>query len=309
MAPTPDGGTKLPTVTRTLPKEFSAKSEAGVHGSGWPLAIVGNRDGATMVFVPGGTFTMGNDAGPAAEAPAHQVRLSSYYIDQHEVTVRQFGLFLKETHYHGQPAHNWSEDTKHNTSESCPMVMVTARDAQAYAEWALKQLPTEAQWEMAARATDGRLFPSGPEPIKYSKPRAPRQAEPVMSYPEDISPYGAYDMAGNVWEWTKDWYDSKYYQKFSGQPIDNPTGPGTKPRSLELVVKGGAKNGSASFRERMALDRRLPYIGFRCVLTVQEQASLINSAPGAPGPSQPAPAPGQPANPPAENNQSVPVPF
>ena len=105
------------------------------------------------------------------------------------------------------------------------MVMVNARDAQAYADWALKQLPTEAQWEMAARGTDGRLFPSGPEPIKYSKPRAARQAEPVMSYPEDVSPYGVYDMAGNVWEWTKDWYDSKYYRQLSGQPIDNPTGP------------------------------------------------------------------------------------
>ena len=290
MTPAPVGGPRIPTVTRTLPEGFSAKSEAGVHGSGWPLAIVGKRDGGPMVFVPGGTFTMGNDDGPATEAPAHKVRLSSYYIDQHEVTVRQFGLFLKEMHYHGQPPHNWSDDAKQNTSESSPMVMVNARDAQAYAEWALKQLPTEAQWEMAARATDGRLFPSGPEPIKYSKPRAPRQAEPVMSYPEDVSPYGAYDMAGNVWEWTKDWYDSKYYRQLFGQPIDNPTGPSAKPRSLQLVVKGGAKNGSASFREGIALDERLPYIGFRCVLPVQEQASLINPAPGGPAPSQPAPA-------------------
>jgi sulfatase modifying factor 1 len=309
MAPAPVGGTKTPTVLRPLPEGFSAKSEAGVHSSGWPLAIVGKRDGGTMVFVPGGTFTMGNDDGPTAEAPAHKVRLSSYYIDQHEVTVRQFGLFLKETHYHGQPPHSWSEDVKQITSDSSPMVMVNARDAQAYAEWASKQLPTEAQWEMAARATDGRLFPSGPEPIKYSKPRAPRQAEPVMSYPEDVSPYGAYDMAGNVWEWTKDWYDSKYYRQLFGQPIDNPTGPSVKPRSLQLVVKGGAKNGSASFREGMALDKRLSYIGFRCVLPVQEQASLVNPAPGAPGPSQPASAPGQPTNPPAGQNQSVPVPF
>jgi formylglycine-generating enzyme required for sulfatase activity len=310
MAPTAVGGTKSPTVTRTLSEGFSAKSDAGVHSSGWPLAIVGKRDGGTMVFVPGGTFTMGNDDGPPQEAPAHQVRLSSYYIDQHEVTVRQFGLFLKETHYHGSPPHNWSEDAKgKNTSDSSPMVMVNARDAQAYADWALKQLPTEAQWEMAARATDGRLFPSGPEPIKYSKPRAPRQAEPVMSYPEDVSPYGAYDMAGNVWEWTKDWYDSKYYRQLSGQPSDNPTGPSAKPRSLQLVVKGGAKNGSASFREGMVLDKRFSYVGFRCVLPAHEQASLINPAPGAPAPSQPAPASGQPANPPAGQSQSVPVPF
>jgi sulfatase modifying factor 1 len=309
MAPAPVGGTKIPTALRTLPEGFSAKSEAGVHSSGWPLAIVGKRDGGTMVFVPGGTFTMGNDDGPPAEAPAHKVRLSAYYIDQHEVTIRQFRLFLKESHYRGQPPHNWSEDAKQNTSESSPMVMVNARDAQAYADWALKQLPTEAQWELAARATDGRLFPSGPEPIKYSKPRAARQAEPVMSYPEDVSPYGAYDMAGNVWEWTKDWYDSKYYRQLFGQPIDNPTGPSAKPRSLQLVIKGGAKNGSASFREGMALDKRLSYLGFRCVVPAQEQASPINPAPGAPAPSQPAAAPGQPANPPDAKSQAVPVPF
>jgi formylglycine-generating enzyme required for sulfatase activity len=309
MAPTTDSGTKIPTVVRMLPEGFVAKSEAGVHSSGWPLAIVGKRDGAPMVFVPGGTFTMGNDDGPTPEAPAHKVRLSSYYIDQHEVTVRQFGLFLKETHHHSLPPHNWSEDSKHMTSESSPMVMVNAKDAQAYADWAHKQLPTEAQWEMAARATDGRLFPSGPDPIKYSKPRAVRQIDPVMSYPEDVSPYGAYDMAGNVWEWTKDWYDSKFYRQLSGQPIDNPTGPSTKPRSLQLVVKGGAKNGSASFRDGLVFDKRYTYVGFRCVLPVQEQATLVNPAPGAPGPAQQAPAPGQQANPPAGNSQAVPVPF
>jgi sulfatase modifying factor 1 len=181
MAPGPVGGSKVPAVLRPLPEGFSAKSEAEVHSSGWPLAIVSKRDGSTMVFVPGGTFTMGNDDGPPSEAPAHKVRLSSYYIDQHEVTVRQFGLFLKETHYHGQPPHTWSEDAKQNNSESSPMVMVNARDAQAYADWALKQLPSEAQWEMAARATDGRLFPSGSEPIKYSKPRTARHAYSVMS--------------------------------------------------------------------------------------------------------------------------------
>ena len=106
---------------------------------------------------------MGNDDGQPAEGPAHKVRMSPYYIDQHEVTVRQFRLFLAETHYRGKPAsyRQWSEDFRQNPSESLPMVMVNARDAQAYADWALKKLPTEAQWEMAARSTDGRLYPLG----------------------------------------------------------------------------------------------------------------------------------------------------
>ena len=79
-------------------------SMSGIHESGWPLVIVGDRDGAPMVLVPGGTFSMGNNEGQPAEAPAHQVRLSTYYIDQHEVTNRQFRIFLGESHYHGQPA-------------------------------------------------------------------------------------------------------------------------------------------------------------------------------------------------------------
>ena len=128
---------RTPAAVRNLPTGFTAKADAGVHSSGWPLVIVGNRDGAPMMLVPGGTFTMGNDDGSAAEGPAHKVLLSTYYIDQHEVTVRQFRLFLAETHYRGQPAHtgSWSEDFRKSTSESAPMVMVNGRDAWAYADW------------------------------------------------------------------------------------------------------------------------------------------------------------------------------
>jgi formylglycine-generating enzyme required for sulfatase activity len=307
MATTPDGPARVSQAPRALPPGFSAKADAGVHGSGWPLAIVGDRDGVTMVFVPGGTFLMGNDNGQPPEAPAHQVRLSPYYIDQHEVTVRQFGLFLKETDYRGRPPHNWSDVHHQNASEAMPMVMVNAHDALAYAEWAQKRLPTEAQWELAARSTDGRLFPWGPEPINYARPRAPRQVDPVMTFPEDVSAYGVYDLAGNVWEWTKDWYDSKYYRQLPAQPVDNPTGPSTKPRSLQLVVKGGGKNGGASAREGIALEKRLGYVGFRCVLPVERQGGPILPPSGAPA----APVPGQPpaSPPPAGNSQGVPVPF
>ena len=218
-----------------------------MHSSGWPLVIVGDRDGAPMVFVPGGTFTMGNDGGQPAEGPAHKVRMASYYIDQHEVTVRQFRLFLSEVHYRGQPPHSWSEDFRQNpsASESLPMVMVNARDAQAYADWALKKLPTEAQWELAARSTDGRLYPWGTEPSKLTRPAGASQIGPVMAVPADVSPYGAFDMGGNALEWTRDWYDSKSYRQLPLEGVTNPTGPSTKPRSLELTVKGDRKSGSA----------------------------------------------------------------
>jgi len=303
-----DVGNRAPLKARPLPPGFTPKTEAGIHPSGWPLAIVGDRDGATMVFVPGGTFTRGNDNGPPLESPAHKVRLSPYYIDQHEVTAGQFRLFLKETRYRGQPPHSWSEDFKKDPSDSIPMVMVSARDAQAYADWAQKKLPTEAQWEMAARGTDGRLFPSGPDPISYSRPRATRQLEPVKSFPEDVSPYGVFDMAGNAVEWTADWYDQKAYRQIFNQPVDNPTGPAAKPKSNQLVIKGGAKNGSASYREGMAFDKRLSYVGFRCVLPVTDTAApVIPGVPPAPPPGAP---PGTPATPPPGGQTQVPAqPF
>jgi len=308
MANSPDQSAKVPVTARPLPPGFTARTEAGIHASGWPLAIVGDRDGATMVFVPGGVFTMGNDNGPSQEAPAHQVRLSPYYVDQHEVTAGQFRLFLKETRHRGQPPHSWSEDFKKDPSDAIPMTMVSARDAQAYAEWAHKKLPTEAQWEMAARSTDGRLFPSGPDPISYSRPRPTRQIEPVKSFPEDVSPYGVYDMAGNVAEWTGDWYDQKAYRQIFNQPVDNPTGPAARPRSNQLVIKGGAKNGSASYREGMAFDKRLSYVGFRCVLPVTDTAApVIPGVPPAPPPGAP---PGTPATPPPGGQTQVPAqPF
>ncbi len=263
--------------------------------------IVGDRDGAPMVFVPGGTFTMGNDSGQPAEGPAHKVQMSPYYIDQHEVTVRQFRLFLAETHYRGQPPHSWSEDFRQNPSESLPMVMVNARDAQAYADWALKKLPTEAQWEMAARSTDGRLYPWGSEPSKTTRPPGASQVGPVMAVPTDVSPYGVFDMGGNALEWTKDWYDSKYYRQLPLEGVSNPAGPSAKPRSLELVVKGDRKSGSASTRQGIMLEKRLTYVSFRCVLPVAEQGGAVNAVPGAPGQ---APAPGAPGQQPGASSQA-----
>jgi formylglycine-generating enzyme required for sulfatase activity len=310
MAPVPDVGHKAPTPVRSLPEGFSAGDGTAVDGSGWPLTIAGKRDGAPMVLVPGGTFTLGNDYGPTSEGPAHKVRLSAYYIDQHEVTEGQFRLFLKETNYPGKPPRKWSENPRENLSESTPMpmVMVNARDAQAYAEWAAKQLPTEAQWEAAARSTDGRLFPWGPEPITQEKPRPAHQAFPVKSYQQDRSPYGVYDMAGNVLEWTRDWYDSKYYHQLAGTPVDNPAGPSAKPRSGQLVVKGGAKNGNVSYREPIAPDKRLTYVGFRCVLPVEAPGAGVS--PLSPAPELPAaPLPGQPAGNRPRGGGDSPVPF
>lgn len=260
-------------VARVLPQGFRARPEAGVHTSGWPLEIVGERDGATLVLVPGDRFIQGRDDGRPEERPAHAVRLSTFYVDQHEVTARQFAAF--------RPASGGGDDR--------PCVSVPLNDARAYAQWAGKSLPTEAQWEMAARATDARIHPWGNAVAAWERKRAPKQIDPVMSFPSDLSPYGAFDLAGNAWEWTSDWFDTKYYGMLKGQDVANPTGPirgvGRLP---EVVIKGGSTNWDGSWRSGMKPDAKLPYLGFRCVLNV-DGAAPMGASPVVPG-AAPAPA-------------------
>ncbi len=286
-------------TARPVPSGFQADVQAGVHPSGWPLVIIGDRDGAPMVLVPGGTFTMGNNDGQPAERPAHEVRLSTYYIDQHEVTNRQFRIFLREAHYRGQPLPGkWLSDEKARAEpETRPVVHVSFHDANAYAGWAGKQLPSEAQWEMAARSIESRMHPWGNDPARWSRPRSARQVDDVMTFPEDVSAYGVFDMAGNVQEWTNDWFDSKYFQQVAKAAVDNPTGPTTRPRSKDLpvVVKGGSKSWTLSYREGIPYEKRLPYIGFRCVLSVESHtaAQPTGASPAQPPGTPPANAPGQ----------------
>jgi hypothetical protein len=291
-APSSVANAGVAVTSRALPAGFQANTDAGTHESGWPLVIVGDRDGSPMVLVPGGTLTMGNNDGQPAESPEHQVRLSTYYIDQHEVTNRQFRIFLNETHYHGQPSGKWLTDQKaRQEPENVPVSHVNFHDAEAFATWAGKAIPTEAQWELAARSGDGRRNPWGDEPPKWSKQRVFRQIDPVMSFPEDRSPYGAFDMAGNVQEWTRDWFDSRYYHHFTRSIADNPTGPkpSSRSRTPQHSVRGASKTFSVTYREGIPADRRLPYLGFRCVLVVEPQgAAPAIGTPAAPPPGAPA---------------------
>ena len=287
-------------AARPLPAGFKARPEAGVHATGWPLEIVGDRDGATMVLVPGGTFTMGRDDGPPAEAPAHQVQLGTYYIDQHEVTARQYARFQQESGKKFDGKSVARDNGSPEPSENQPVVKITAREALEYARWAGKGLPTEAQWEMAARTPDGRIHPWGPDSPNWQRPRASKQIDPVMSFPADLSPYGAYDLAGNAWEWTMDWYDPTYFQQFKTGIANNPIGPiQSKAKPPQVTVKGGSRQWQSAWREGVKVDARLAYVGFRCALTVDAQTGQ------APGETSPSPAPPG-ANPAGANNGLVP---
>ncbi len=283
----PTNTVKVPTTPagpapKPLPAGFHARTEAGLHASGWPNQVVSDRDGATMVLIPAGTYVQGRDDGAPEEAPEHKVTLGAYYIDQHEATVRQFHFYLKETggKVPAPRAAAKGEAAPPADAEELPVVNITAREAKAYCDWAGKRLPTEAQWEAAARTPDGRAHPWGANPADWSRPRVPRQIDPVMSFPLDQSPYGVFDLAGNAWEYTKDWYDPHYYRDLKGQLPPDPTGPATsRSRPPQVVVKGTSKTWSASAREGIKVDGKFPYVGFRGVLPLETPQAT--AAPGA----------------------------
>ncbi|MFO0956196.1 MAG: SUMF1/EgtB/PvdO family nonheme iron enzyme [Isosphaeraceae bacterium] len=281
--PAPAGSTlaRGDVPARTLPPGFLADPGAGVHASGWPIAIVSERDGARMMLVPASAGTIGRDDGPSVERPSRQVKLSAYYLDQHEVTQAQYDRFRGETGRKAPPIDKGADPGSASNPDR-PVVMVNFDDALAYAAWAGKALPTEAQWELAGRTPDGRIHPWGPGPAPWESGRPPRQVGPVFSYPGDMSPYGIFDLAGNAWEWTADWYDAKAYGRLPNDAAD-PAGPNaSSSRPPERTIRGGSKDWLATWRTGERPDRRLPYLGFRCALNVEgtPQAAGPGSAPG-----------------------------
>lgn len=196
------------------------------------------KDGAPMVLIPAGPFLMGvpkwaRDGG-RDEYPNHEVDLPDYYMDKYEVTNGRYLEFIRQTG-HRAPKHPrdadkdlWQDGLMPESIDPLPVINVDWFDAKAYCEWAGKRLPTEAEWEKAGKGTDDRRFPWGDvEPTHKhlnfnQKWRGEKTLVPVGIYEPGKSPYGLYDMAGNVWEWVADWYDPTYYQK---SPRYNPQGP------------------------------------------------------------------------------------
>ena len=216
-----------------------------------------------MIWIPGGTFMMGSKDGDDDEKPVHEVTVDGFYMDQYEVTVGQFKVFCKATDREmpGQP--EWNKDNH-------PAVNVSWNDAAAYAQWADKHLPTEAEWEYAARGgLEGKSYPCGDfishdDANYYGTGGKDRWSgtSPVGSF--SANPYGLYDMAGNVWEWCSDWYDSDYYKHTPGL---NPRGPES---GSKHVLRGGSWGGyafniSVAIRNYYGIDDSDDYVGFRCV--------------------------------------------
>lgn len=192
-----------------------------------PLAVTDE-----MVKIPAGPFVMGYDKRHPDEGPMHTRNVEhAYWIDKLEVTNEAYQKFVKET-THPPPDH-WRTGTFSPGEDRLPVVYITWFDARNYCAWAGKRLPTEAEWEKAARGTDGRLFPYG-DTFDAKKSNSPQSGigrlMPVGSFPQGKSPYGLFDVAGNVWEWTDSWY-----QPYPGNSHSSPN-YGEQYR----VVRGGS---------------------------------------------------------------------
>jgi formylglycine-generating enzyme required for sulfatase activity len=253
-----------------------------------PMDTIRGRDGALMVKIPAGEFLMGSPAkeGKADEHPFHKVFLDDYYIDVCEVSNRQYKAFCDST---GRPYPRKPDfpgiDNYFTGFPDYPVVEVTWEDAETYAAWAGKRLPTEAEWEKAARGADGRIYPWGNEDVTGAQCNyadraystlpgatwADKQQEdgytftaPVTSFASGASPYGVLNMAGNVWEMIADGYDASYYAR---SPARNPAGPKSK---LQRMVKGGSFTSTKAVLRpagRLGQENQLPILdrGFRCV--------------------------------------------
>jgi formylglycine-generating enzyme required for sulfatase activity len=218
-------------------------------------------EGRETVLIPAGEFQMGcddsnsNESCYSDEQPLHTVYLGAYTIDKYEVTNAQYAEFLNAMGNLEEGGKTWLDTDAPNVHihegggvwqtdagyEDHPVIEVTWYGAAAYCEWIGGRLPTEAEWEYAARgSSDTRMYPWGNEEPDCSRlnyrddtARCVGDTTPVGSYPSGASPYGALDMAGNVWEWVNDWYQSDYYDV---SPYSNPSGPNS---GASKVFRGG----------------------------------------------------------------------
>jgi formylglycine-generating enzyme required for sulfatase activity len=241
--------------------------------------IAWEKDGKEMICIPGGDFIMGRDDGADNQRPAHTVYVAGFYIDRYPVTNEEYRRFAKEVGHNvpyyevswvNTAAYNWDPETRTPPpgKEKHPVVLVTLEDARAYAAWAGKRLPTEAEWERAARGTDGRLWPWGNQFLPgrcNTKEAGLGETSPVGYFsPQGDSPEGLGDVVGNVWEWTTSLYRPFPYDADDGREYSQAEGWRT--------LRGGSwMNDSAIACCTARLDADFLFftnVGFRCAVSL-----------------------------------------
>ncbi len=269
--PAPATPTPRPTATEMPTAELASTTE-NTDGTtpADPTAVPMPALIDDMILIPAGPFTMGNDGGDAEDAPAQTIDLPAFEMDRFEVSNDDFALFVDSTGYvtdaENSGSHSWQEYAEGKGNH--PVVKVTWNDAVAFCEWAGKRLPTEQEWEKAARGDDARTYPWGNDfdaSLANVKDTGLRGTTASGSFPGGASPYGVEDIAGNVWEWTASWFKA-----YEGGANDNPY-YGERFR----VTRGGAwfeEAAQVATYNRNAADPDITAnddLGFRCVRDVQ----------------------------------------
>lgn len=244
-------------------------------------AAAQSRDATDMIRIPAGLFLMGDDHGPEDERPQHKLSMAEFFIDRNQVTNSQFALFLNAVGPQGtrgekyydiedndarvhRRADKWLADAGH---ENRPVVEASWFGAAAYCAWLGKRLPTEAEWEKAARGTDARKYPWGNEPADRTRAHFNagwNDLRDVGSFPRGASPYGVLDMAGNGWEWVSSGYLPYPYDSADGREdltrehVRGTRGGGHDSRAEEVTATHRGRQVSRNFRSGHH------NIGFRC---------------------------------------------
>jgi len=242
------------------------------------------KTGIVLLKIPAGSFNMGSEDAELDERPVHKVYLNEYYIGKYEITNAQYKKFCDTTkrEYPKEPNFAGIKNYFEKYPEY-PVCNISWEDARAFCAWSGLRLPTEAEWEKAARGNDGRKYPWGNEECdagdkyrcnffgnytQYAKRDGYMYTSPVGFYSNGVSPYGCLDMAGNVWEWCADWYNAAYYGQ---SPKDNPQGPQS---GTDRTIRGGSwtnENGGirSANRDLCWPTERLSSFGFRVALSVK----------------------------------------
>ncbi|HSB45520.1 MAG TPA: SUMF1/EgtB/PvdO family nonheme iron enzyme [Nitrospira sp.] len=265
----PEGEAKPPAKSQHPANGAAASKPATVQ---FPAEITG-KDGVPMVLVPVGEFTMGSDKGDDDEQPVHRAFLDSFYIDKFEVTNGRFAKFVEAIQ--SEPPWGFADKETPVLHPDQPVRWVNWMDATGYCLWAGKRLPTEAEWEKAARGTDGRNYPWGNDPptpahAVFGLKEGADTVSSIGNRDKGKSPYGVHDMAGNLYEWTADWYDEEFYLK---NPAINPRGPA---EGTAKVQRGGSYTNTpyrlrSTFRTKGDPTEHDPNVGFRCAQDAPKQ--------------------------------------
>ena len=258
-----------PTLTETPAPSPTPTTVLGIGSTSRSL-----KDDMVLVYIPAGDFTMGTDDGREDTKPAHQVYLDAFWIDQTEVTNAMYKACVDQNKCNPPDKDNSATRLDYYGNDeygNYPVIFVSWHDASSYCSWVGRRLPTEAEWEKAARGPNGNIYPWGntdPKDTLLNYKGNKSDTTEVGSYPDGASLYGVLDLAGNVWEWVNDVYDPKYYQVF---PANNPLGPES---GDYRVLRGGSwslQNAEveSTYRYSFVPEVTNGVFGFRCALSTR----------------------------------------